>query len=81
MGDFDTYTSRALAYLHSSAGQGTQPNIAARLLAIGPGQLGMSSPPTPRQLHTARRLLEDLARLDQDQNGAGQNPCSAIHPA
>lgn len=65
MGETDTYTPHVVAYLHSSAGRDTQPSTAARLMALGPGQLGMSSPPSQAQLHNTRRMLDDLARLDR----------------
>lgn len=66
MGESDTYTPHVVAYLHSIAGRDTQPTTAARLRALGPGQLGMSCPPTPAQLHNTRRMFDDLARLDRE---------------
>lgn len=59
----DVHTPSVVQYLLSRAGLGTTPAIAATLLALGPGALGMSCPPSQLQLHNTRLCLEDLDRL------------------
>ncbi len=84
MGASDTYTTHVAAYLRSTAGCDTSPITAARLYALGPGQLGMSDPPSPAQLHIARGTfdqLEQLLQLVPDESGAWRFPCAAIHSA
>lgn len=60
MGETDTYAAHVVAYLNSDPGRDTPALIAARLLALGPGQLGMATPPRPAQLHTTRLALQEL---------------------
>ena len=81
MGASDTYTTHVAAYLRSNIGRDTSPTTAARLLALGPGQLGMSDPPNPAQLHNTRQLFDRLDQLDLDESGAWRFPCAAIHVA
>lgn len=81
MGASDTYTAHVAAYLRSDAGRDTPPTTATRLLALGPGQLGMSEPPGRAQLHYARKLIDDLDQLVLNESGSWQFPCPAIHVA
>lgn len=84
MGASDTYSTHVALYLRSSAGRDTSPITAARLYALGPGQLGMSSPPSPQQLHDARATFDELERVNQrglDQSGAWRMPHNAEHCA
>jgi hypothetical protein len=60
MGEQDTYAAHVVAYLNSDPGRDTPSLVAARLLALGPGQMGMSTPPSPAQLHNTRQALEDI---------------------
>lgn len=79
MGASDTYTALVAAYLRSSDGCDTPPITAARLYALGPGQLGMSNPPSAAQLHNARRMFDALEdQLVLDQSGAWGLPPQAI---
>ncbi len=84
MGATDTYYARVAAYLQSMAGCDTSPITVARLYALGPGQLGMSDPPSAAQLHYTRGLFDRLEELDQlvpDQSGAWRFPSIAIRSA
>lgn len=79
MGASDTYTTHVAAYLRSRDGCDTQPITAARLYALGPGQLGMSDPPSAGQLHNARRMFDALEdQLVLDQSGAWRLPTNRI---
>lgn len=60
MGETDTYAAHVVAYLNSGPGRDTPSLIAARLLALGPGQMGMATPPSLAQLHNTRQALEEL---------------------
>lgn len=59
MGETDTYAAHVVAYLNSDHGRDTPSLIAARLLALGPGQMGMATPPSLAQLHNTRLALQD----------------------
>lgn len=78
MGANDTYAACVAAYLRSEVGCGTSEHTARQLYALGPGQLGMSVPPSERQLHNTRRMLEELDVLAIEQSGAWRIPRIAI---
>lgn len=76
MGETDTYAAHVVAYLNSDLGRDTPSLVAARLLALGPGQLGMGTPPRPAQLHHTRLALQELepeppalAYMDREDTG------------
>ena len=86
MGEMDTYAAHVVSYLESDHGRDTPPLIAARLLALGPGQMGMATCPTLAQLHNTRQALEEIepeaAPEDRhDDTGVWVRPHLAIRSA